>query len=210
MKKYDSIMRRVVEVEEKAGIVYARPDGALYRGLRTCFTLAYFYKLFMNLIYVGGSIFMHYDSETFVMATETVITVSICTAVMIIGWVLLYTKLKIIANFVSIVALPVQLTAFAGVMRDSLGQIRSQYYWMHLVPIIIMLLFAVWMLVIIFRARYLTNAQYKRIVGNLYDTYHEKISGDNPDGISDELWEDFLKNYDAHGYNQQFEGKKKE
>ena len=209
MKKYESIMRRVAEVEEKAGIVYARPGGALYRGLRTCYTLAYLYKLFMNLIYVGGSIFMHYDSKTFEIATETVVTVSLCTAVMIVGWVLLYTKFKTVAGFVSVASLPVQLTAFAAVMRDSLGQIRSQYYWMHLVPIIIMLAFLVWMLVIIFRARYLTNAQYKRIVGNLYDTYYEKISGDNPDGISDEEWENFLKNYDPHGYNQQFDSKNK-
>ncbi len=219
MKKHESIMRMVEKAEQKAGIVYARPNGALFKGIRTCYTLAYLYELFWSITFVGGALFMHYASQQHIIAPvnyetdksiiniNVFITVCICTALIIVGWIFLYSKLKTVGCIVSIPTLCVQLFSFRFYMGGAEG-VRSQFYWMHLVPIVIMLLLLIWMLIIIFRAIYYTNTQYKRIVSNLYDKYHEKIV-DSRSGISDEEWEEFLENYDPHGYQQQFSEKDK-
>lgn len=55
MKMYDGVLQRVRQIEEKNGIRYAKPDGALYKTFKVILIIALIWTLIINLLIIMGS-----------------------------------------------------------------------------------------------------------------------------------------------------------
>ncbi len=205
MKKYESILKKAEQYEKKQGITYATANSPAFKNTRLCLYLVYLYKLVMNLIYISGVLFMFYEAgREFDSFTFT--GICLFTALMIVGRFFVYmnkTVLKTAGLCVMLSSLVAQLVAFAPIMRGS-GGIRPAFYYMHLVPAAIMAMLIVILLVIIFRAWYIRNSSYKKIVANLYEAYRSLNSNQSPETLDEDAWEEFLKTYDPEIYKNQF------
>lgn len=195
MKKYDSIMKRVRRVEEKRGISYAKVDGKLFSGVTVIAAIAWIYMFVMNLMFIlSMSLALSIGQAEFSFIGNAFVTVCVGSALMVLGAVLFFVRFKIIGSAVCFSGIPFMVLAFANHLKDSLGFLgfKLSFYWRHSVPALILALMLIWLLIIAIRERAKTEKQYKKIVENLYNTYHT-----GEDEITEEQWEEFLKNYNV-------------
>lgn len=203
-------MNRVDQIEEKYGIKYAKPTGKLFVGLRVFYTLAWIYTLGINLLCFAGYM-LHLSINRQNIDVQSVHNglwlIGICTGLLIVGFVLMCTRLKWLGLGISIPPVPFLAVYFAQELKDDFGfmGLKAGYYWKHFAPLVLMFILLAWMLIIYVRYVYKKNAQYKRVTENLYNTYHSAID-DETSEISEEQWEHFLKNYDprVRDYKKQF------
>lgn len=190
MKKYESILKRVDEIEEKYGIKYAGPKSRLFTGLRAGYTIVFIYTLGINLILLLGMLMMRENGN---VNKNLTVSVAVCTVLIVAGFVLLQTRFLITGAVLSIIPSFYSIFMFSPFMTDSLGFFgyKPAFYVRHFIPLLLMLILLVLMLVIVVRYRVKKDRAYKRITENLYIEYHSK-----DDNISDEQWEEFLANYD--------------
>jgi len=198
MKMKYNVLQRVRQIEEKKGIIYAKADGRLYKTVKFFYVLFWIYALAMNLLYVFANLLVHSGTEVFASIKNSLITVSIASAVMIIALIIMKFKDQIWSN-VTVIALNLLSAVFliltyANLMEDVVGLwgFKYSFYWRHSVPLAIIAILAVWLCAIALRANLKTNKQYKAVVNNLYEQYN--LSAEN-EQLSEEEWEDFLKNY---------------
>ncbi len=193
MKKYESIMKRVRRVEEKYGINYAKVGGKLFKGVTVVAAIAWIYMFLMNLMFIlSMSLALSIGQADFSFIGNAFVTVCAGSALMILGAVLFFVKFKITGSAICLGGLPFMVLAFANHLKDSLGFLgfKLSFYWRHSVPALILAIMLVWLIVIAVRERVKTEKQYKKIVDNLYATYH---TGD--DELTEEQWQEFLENY---------------
>ena len=202
MKMQESILRRVRMIEEKNGIKYAKTDGRLYKTLRVLYIIVFAYTMVINLLYIAGMAFVHGGTDGFKDIANSFISVCICTALMIAGFVLSFFRFKLAAGIISIVPEIFLIPVFGVELRDSLGFMgfKISFYWRHLAPLAILIILMTATTVIALRAKLKTEKQYKKVTDNLYKLYKE--SGAD---LSDEQWEEFLANYDPADYKKLFQ-----
>ena len=186
MEKYDSIVKRVDEIEYKYGISYAAPDGRLFKGLLRGFTLLFAYTMAIHLIillgYIGSG-----------QGVGMLVSLILINAAMIAGFVFLRTKLKIAGMAASFAAAVYAIVYFAPFFADISGfaGYRLSYYWRHFIPLALMAAFLIGMFIIALRYRLIKRYAYNKLVENLYAEYHAKWND-----LTDEEWNYFLKTYD--------------
>ena len=90
MKMQESVLARVRIVEEKNGIKYAKPDGRLHKVMRVLYTLLFAYTMGINLIFIAGMFMLHYGTDNFPNVMNTLITVCVCTGLIIAGFILYF------------------------------------------------------------------------------------------------------------------------
>lgn len=205
MKMYDSVLARVRAVEEKNGISYAKTGGALYKTLRVIYSIIFFYSVAVNLLFIAGMFMVRYGTDNFKSVKNLLISVCICTGVMLAGYVLSFFKFKLIAGIISVLPEILLIPLFGNAMRDTLGLFGFKYsfYWRHSVPLVLLIILMIWTTVIALRARIKTEKQYKKVTENLYNLYNVTAGGES-DGITDEQWESFLQAYDPTDYKKLF------
>lgn len=193
MKMYDGVLARAREMEQKRGIKYARTNGKLYKTLKVLYSIIGIWTFFMNLFFVLGFLLMYSNTDSMSKALNPVITVSVCTLGLIAGYVLNCVKLHIPSVILNILSSSFLIAVFAGLLQDTFGLwgYKVSFYWRHLVPILFIVIFSVFLTVIALREKYKTQKLYKKVTENLFDTYN--ISND--ENISEEQWEEFLQNY---------------
>ena len=193
MKKYDSIMKRVRRVEEKYGINYAKVGGKLFSGVTVVAAIAWIYMFLMNLMFIlSMSLALSIGQADFSFIGNAFITVCVGSVLMVLGAVLFFVKFKITGSAICFSGIPFMVLSFANHLEDSLGFLgyKLSFYWRHSVPALVLCLMLIWLIAIAARERVKTEKQYKKIVENLYNTYH---TGD--DELTEEQWEEFLANY---------------
>lgn len=197
----ESVLRRVRTVEEKNGIKYAKTDGKLYKTLRVFYAIVFAYTMAINLLYISGMALVYGGTEDFKNVVNSLISVCVCTALIIGGFVLSFFRFKLVAGIISIVSEIFLIPVFGLVLRDSLGFMgfKVSFFWRHLIPLVLLVILMTATTVIAVRAKFKTEKQYKKVTDNLYSLY--KQSGAD---ISDEQWEEFLKNYDPTDYKKLF------
>ncbi len=190
MKKYDGVMQRVRIIEEKHGIKYAKTDGKLYSALNVLFIISAIWSLLMNLFFLLGILFRYSGTEDFGGFKNALISVSICSVLVIVGYVLNRVKLYEASGIISVVACVLTAVTFAPLLEDTLGLLGYSYsfYLRHVAPNAAMIIFIVWMSILAIRARYYTNRQYKKVTENLFLQYRTQ-------DITDEQWDEFLRDY---------------
>lgn len=210
MKKYDGVLKRVRDVERKNGIVYAKTDGRLYKTLKAFYCIFGIWTFFMNLFYVLGFLLMYSGTDNMKNVKASLITVSVCTVLIIIGFVLNCLKAYIPGGILSVIPCAFLIPTFAHPLEDSLGYLgyKASFYWRHFAPLTVMLILIVWITVLAVRAKVKTNRQYKRVTENLYNMYNLDSRSENE--ISEEEWNTFLETYDPYSYKRQFKGTKED
>ena len=206
MKMQESVLRRVRTVEEKNGIKYAKTDGKLYKTLRVFYAIVFAYTMVINLLYISGMALVYGGTDDFKNVANSLISVCVCTALIIAGFLLSFFRFKLVAGIISIVSEIFLIPVFGFVLRDSLGFMgfKVSFFWRHLIPLALLVILMTATTVIAVRAKIKTEKQYKKVTDNLYNLY--KKSGAD---ISDEQWEEFLKNYDPTDYKKLFKAEEK-
>lgn len=201
MKMQESVLRRVRAVEEKNGIKYAKTDGKLYKTLRVLYIITFVYTMAINLLYIAGMALVYGGTDNFKSVANSLISVCVCTAVIIAGFVLSFFRFKTAAGIISIVPEIFLIPVFGLGLRDDLGFMgfKTSFFWRHLVPLVLLVILITATTVIAVRARIKTEKQYKKVADNLYKLY--EASGAD---ITDEQWEEFLKDYDPTDYKKLF------
>jgi len=204
MKKYDGVLQRVRDVEKKNGIVYAKPDGKLYITLKVLYSIVGIWTFFMNLFYVLGFLLMYSGTDNMKTVANSLITVSVCTGVMILGYVLNCCKIYLAGGIASIAPAALLIPLFGNVLEDGLGFMgyKLSFYWRHLGPLAVMIILMIIMTVIAVRANIKLDRQYKRVCENLFNMYNVDPQSGNE--LTEEQWDEFLKNYDPNEYKKQF------
>ncbi len=194
MKKYDGVLQRVRAVEEKHGIKYAKTDGKLYISLKFIYSAIGVWTFFMNLFFVLGFLLMYSGTENFASVKNSIITVSVCTGVMVLGYVLNCFKLYLAGGILSVVPTVFLIPLFGGILKDSSGFLgfKLSFYWRHLGPLVAMVILMVWLTVIALRANIKTDRQYKKVTENLFSIYSV---GEDAQDMSEEQWDEFLSTY---------------
>lgn len=209
MKMQESVLRRVRMIEEKHGITYAKTDGKLYKALRISYTFLLFsYVVPINLLFIFGMLLTRLGTDNFKSILNSLITVIVCTVLIIAGYVLSFTRFKLVSGILSVLPEIMLVVVFGSIMKDSLGVMgfTPSYFWRHFAPLLILVILMVATTVIAVRARIKTEKQYKKVLDNLYALYSV-----NTNDISDEQWEIFLAEYDPSDYKKLFkENKAKE
>ena len=201
MKMQESILRRVRALEEKNGNKYAKTDGRLYKTLRVFYIILFAYTTAVNLLYIVGMTFVYLGTDNFKNVVNSIVTVSICTALIAVGFVLSFFRFKLAAGIISIVPEIFLIPVFGIALSDSLGFLgfKASFYWRHFAPLALLVILMIFTTVIAVRARIKTEKQYKKVTDNLYKLYRQ-----NGNDISDEQWEHFLNNYDPTDYKKLF------
>ena len=199
MKMQESVLRRVRMVEEKHGITYAKTDGRLYKALRVSYTLFFIYTMGINLLFICGMLVTKLGTDNFKGILNSLITVIVCTVLIIAGFCLSFTRFKLAAGLLSVLPEIMLIVVFGALMKDSLGVMgfKVSYFWRHFAPLLILVILMAVTTVIAVRARIKTEKQYKKVLDNLYALYSL-----NSDDISDEQWEAFLEEYDPTDYKK--------
>ena len=206
MKMQESILRRVRMIEEKNGIKYAKTDGRLYKALRVISIIVFAYTMAVNLLYIVGMLFVYLGTDSFENVLNSLISVCVCTALMIAGFILSFFRFKLAAGIISIVPEIFLIPVFGTVLSDGIGFMgfKASFYWRHLVPLVLLIILMTATTVIALRARIKTEKQYKKVTDNLYKLYQQ-----NGNDISEEQWEEFLRNYDPYNYKKLFKAEEK-
>ncbi len=205
MKMYESVLTRVRTVEQKNGINYAKTDGILYKTLRVIYSVIFFYTVIINLLFIAGMFLVRYGTDNFKSVKNLLISVCVCTGVMLAGYVMSFFKFKLTAGIISVLPEILLIPLFGSAMKDTLGLFGFKYsfYWRHLAPLVLLVILNVILTVIAVRARVKTEKQYKKVTENLYKLYNVTV-GNESDGITDEQWEIFLQTYDPTDYKKLF------
>lgn len=199
MKMQESVLKRVRMIEEKHGITYAKTDGKLYKALRVSYTLLFIYTMGINLLFIFGMLLTRLGTDNFKSILNSLITVIVCTVLIIAGYALSFTRFKLVSGILSILPEIMLVAVFGSIMKDSLGIMgfTPSYFWRHFAPLLILVILMAATTVIAVRARIKTEKQYKKVLDNLYALYSL-----NSDDISDEQWEAFLEEYDPTDYKK--------
>ena len=201
MKMQESVLMRVRMIEEKNGIKYAKTDGKLYKTLRVLYIITFAYTMAINLLFIAGMLLVYGGTDNFKNVANSLISVCICTAVIIAGFVLSFFRFKFAAGVMSIAPEIFLIPVFGAVMKDDLGFMgfTASFFWRHFAPLALLVILMTATTVIAVRARFKTEKQYKKVTENLYKLY-QSTGGD----ISDDQWEEFLKEYDPTDYKKLF------
>ena len=205
MKMYESVLTRVRTVEQKNGINYAKTDGILYKTLRVIYSVIFFYTVIINLLFIAGMFLVRYGTDNFKSVKNLLVSVCVCTGVMLAGYVMSFFKFKLTAGIISVLPEILLIPLFGSAMKDTLGLFGFKYsfYWRHLAPLLLLVILTVILTVIAVRARVKTEKQFKKVTENLYKLYNVTV-GNESDGITDEQWEIFLQTYDPTDYKKLF------
>ena len=189
MKRNPLILSRVEQYEYKKGITYTKTDGKLFCTLKIFLSIFFAWAIIMNLLSVL-SWGMRIGHDSFNSVSNAFYTSLFCSILSILGYVLIFTKIKIIGTAVSIITSIFTIITYAPLLEDATTKLgyKTIYFTRHFIPHAMIILLSVAILVIIITEFYKFNSTYKKIEKNLYDEFIKN----NPIENSDIAWEDYL------------------
>ena len=212
MKKNKNILKRVEQYKYKRGISFADTDSASYKFMRVLATLSFAYLMFFNTMYILGQIFNFVTGQGERVNKNAFIAITISTAVIIIGYVLNCTRLRLYGSFTMILPAITNFIFFRHAFNPNASSdgvldttnfilgMPPRFYVRHFIPVVLLLIAAIVMIIIDIRARVKNNRLYNHIMESLYVQYR---SGDKAD-MSEEEWQEFINSYEPSPYKKQF------
>lgn len=208
MKKYESVIKRVNDLEYKNGIRYAKVTGSLYKTLSWLYAILLVWSLLMNVFYVWGIKLHLGDTEMLSEIAHRLQTVLVLSGVMLAAFIMQKFG-EYIISFVATAFSSVSLILlYAGELESSLGLwgYNKAFYWRHLLPLAFVTVFTLWMSVIAIRAKVIFNKEYKKVLFGIYEEYKTHIAADD---FKDTEWVEFITNYDVDEYKNLLKEKDK-
>lgn len=202
MKKFNGVLKRVRALEEKKGIKYAMPDGKLFKTLKVLYVIVFAYTIAINLLFILA-MFLKVDLGLAGMSDvfNYILSVSVCSVLIIAGLVLQKFKLYLSAGITSVLPEIFLIPVYAIPLREDIDGflgLKYSFYYKHGVPLLLMILFMTFMTVIAKRAEIKTDKMYKRVTENLFSMY--AVAEGEAENLSEEQWDEFLRNYDPDKY----------
>ncbi len=195
MKKNANILEYVEKYKYKYGISYAQEGGKLVKTLSVISYIVWIYTFFMTALFlISTGLMLSVGNADFSYIANSFITICTGAGVMIAGAALYLCKQKILGAAATIVAQPFMVMAYSHITRNSAGVINLSFYWRHAVPAAILLCLAIWILVVLIRAKVKTNKLYDMLVDGLYKQYGKK----DGETLSEEDWQEFLTQYNPY------------
>ena len=196
MKKYEGVLKRVREIEFKRGITYAKTDGKLYKGSKVLFILSSLWLIITCTMMILGHLVLMDGGVK--VDKNFVITSSVCTGLVLIGFILLCLKQHIIGFIVDSLSSAFLVFQISSVLKYDLGfgGYRTDFYIYYLLPATLAVIFAIIMTFIAIRAEIKVNNLYKKVTENLYEKY--RIEAKDTINLTDDQWDEFLKNYNPY------------
>ena len=190
MKMYEGVLAKTRDWEYKRGIKYLDSESKTYKALSVFYVIFTVYAMLMNLLVILGFALTGRD-------TDIIITVGVCSLIIIAGFVLNRFKLFITGAVVSIAPMVLLNVVFARLMEADFGTgflgLKWSFYIRHLAPMAIMTLLLVAMTVIAVGARVKLQKHYKGVVENLFNTF--KAENPEKSNVSEDEWEKYLESY---------------
>lgn len=193
---YPGILAKVHETEKKNGITYIRTEDTYYKVVKFIYFIAEIWMFFMNLFFVLGFWARYTGTESMGEALKSMITVSVCTLCIIAGCILNTKKLYISGWVLNFIPACFLIPVFASFMKDELGFLGfvASFYWRHLVPIVLLVIAITILTFIAMREKHQIEQLYKKVVENLFAEFGTK----DDHKLTEQEWEEFLKNYDPY------------
>ncbi len=194
MKYYENIMKKVPEYEYKRGIQYTKPDDTFFKRFRIFYAIVLIFCLGINTMVISGIYMYKWD---YAYGKSVFYSVLACSIMLIAAFVLTFFKNKV---YISVLSSVINILSAVGLiitllkpLADEVGGYQSSFYWLHLIPLCILVLCGIVLTAITIRADIKKKKTYKKIVENLYNQHRKSIQ----DGVMvDSDWEEFLKNYE--------------
>lgn len=200
MKKNANILDYVEKYKYKYGIKYAEDGGALVKHLGVYTGIVWVYSFFILALSIL-SFAMNFAAGVFSYSdfSNVFLTTVLCTALMITAAIFFVCKQKIIGLIIGIISQPIAVLNYMPISVYGAGYMPS-FYWKFLVPAILFIIFAVFLLIVLIRAKVKTNKIYDMLVEGLYKQYGTR----DGEKLTDDEWNEFLSNYNP--YNQVTKG----
>ena len=196
---YEGVLKRVRQLEEKNGIKYAKTDGKLFTTLKVINVISFIWAMVMNLLYVAGCLLIYSFEEHKEAFYGYVIPIAVCTIAIIVALVFLKFRKYLISGILNVAPSVVMLVLFGSISTDTFGflGLASWYYWRHFAPLVLIILTAFFMAYIAIRADLKLKKMYKKVTENIFNQYGDV------ENLTDEQWDEFLKNYDHDKFRNQ-------
>jgi hypothetical protein len=200
MKRYQTIIDKVLEYRYKKGIVRLDTTSGLYKGSKLLYILSFVWLMLFQFIYILGSTFLFFADKLASNAEELFFSLLILTPLFIVGLVLLCLG-KHAAALPFGVALPVlEMAQFYKNEMVSLSflekGILSKFFWFHFAPSILIIISSVIVCLIGIKTTCDFRKDYKIIMEKMYLKFKEE----NPN-LGEEAWNNFLENGDKSNGN---------
>jgi hypothetical protein len=189
MKMYASVLEKVKCYEEKNGIVYTKTDDKPYKALKVLYVLAFLYSMGINFLFAVGCLFNKTYFESLKNSFISVVTLSV---ILIISLVLMRFKENLWMNVVTFLLNVLSCVGlgliFGQLLKDVIG-FKASFYWRHVIPLGLMVLFTMCLTYIAVRAALKLRKNYKKVLENLYTSRNTSGEGE---GLTVDEWDEIL------------------
>lgn len=202
MKKYESILKRVEQVEYKLGVSYAKTDGKLYKTMWIIDLLGVIYLCLVNILLILSTVLNASAGNKGFFSNQTLVLIAVSTVLEIVSIIFSKKNLKIIGGILGLIPVPYLIYVFYKAcysFGQGLFNLKTIFYTRHLPSIVLITVALCIMLFVALRQRIRVDRSYKRILSNLYENYKNEHKGETLD-VSDEEWEEFIKTYTPRNF----------
>ena len=200
MKKNVNILDYVEKYKYKYGISYLGENVKIIKWITALNILSVIYAFFWSLITILGTLIDLKSGESFTNGGKnSFISIIFCAAIMLIVLILYCVKQNFILKMVETISLIitqfVSIVAFWHVTDDVTGLHHiTAFYWRHLIPSILVIIFSSLILGLVLSVRLKTNKLYNTIVDGLYKQYGKQ----DGETLTEAEWENFLTEYNPY------------
>ncbi len=215
MKYIENIAERVRKAEERAAVIYARPDGKLYKWLKALYTVSLSVAILMSLLYIGGRASHIYEVAQLklnVVSTadiettkQSILTVGIVCILWLASFIFIKLKKEIVALIFTLIPGIVSCATLINASKNTSefnAGINTDFWLRHFIPFILAVFFIVWLIIIKYRASLRFKTAYNNMTSRIYQQYGGKE-------LSEAEWEEFLSNYDPRAEEEKRRRNKK-
>ena len=188
MKKNKNMLSYIEKYKSKRGINFATTDGALYHSLRVVFTIGFIYIMIFHLLYLLSAITL--KADYFASVKTIYITVAVCAAGIVLGYILNSTKFKLAGCLVTFVPLIMNLYIFFNISvseKKFLGT-ATHFYYRFAFPALVILFAITFMAIIDIRSKIKTDKLYRHLEEELYRQHKDC----NLSSLTSEQWEEII------------------
>ncbi len=202
MKYIENIAERVHYAEKRAAVIYAKPNGKLYKWVRILYYIFMYLSVLMSALYVAGRLSRIYELKKLALDTvnaadlekaqQSTIYVGICAFLWVAATIVLRFKAEIISAVLTIIPSGVSLFVLVQASQNTPEfneGINTAFWFRHFIPVILAVSFICWLAVIRIRAEVKFKTAYTNMINRIYEQY-------NSEDLTEEKWAAFLENYD--------------
>lgn len=202
MKYIENIAERVRYAEKRAAVIYAKPDGKLYKWVKRLYYIFMYLSTLMSGFYVAGRLSRIYELKKLAIdavntadiekTTQSAVYVGVCAVIWIAATIILRFKAEIISAALTVVPSAVSLFVLINASQNTQqfnSGINAAFWFRHFIPVMVSVALICWLTVIRLRADKRFKTAYNNMINRIYEQY-------GSEDLSEDKWTEFLETYD--------------